>query len=311
MTLLQIEYVLACAELGSITRAARRLYTTAPNLSKMIHSLEDELGFEIFRKSNRGIEPTEKGRSFLSHAADISESCRKIEDLNPKKHSNRFSCVCMQIPHCFEAFARLCLLYQAEEAMNFSLSMDYYSVCVDKVIKRNCELGIISMPYLVDAIQRDSLENSGLCVEHLKRQTLNINLRKGHPVLEHYVPGEPFDFTLLQDYPYVSYSSAWARTNGALDFSQQSYFAIGAINPQRTIYVNNMDWKAQLVGLTDAFSIGITGPEELAEKNNWVCIPLPDYQSNMYCIYPRSSQLSPEAQQYIQILREVLDTEPV
>ena len=57
MTRLQLEYVLSCAELGSVSKAAKALLTTTSNLSKMLRSLEDELGFEIFRKGPRGLEP--------------------------------------------------------------------------------------------------------------------------------------------------------------------------------------------------------------------------------------------------------------
>ncbi len=310
MTLLQIEYMLICAELGSITRAARMLYTTPSNLSKMLHSLEKELGFEIFKKGPGGIEPTEKGKRFLMHASTIVSECQKIEDLHPNKHSNRFSCICMHIPHCFEAFVRFCALYQQEEALNFTLSQDHYSTCIEKVVKRNYELGIVSVPYLVDEIQHKELENKGLKVKHLKKQTLNVNLRKGHPVLEHYVPGEPFDFSLLLEYPYVSYLNSQDFSSGEIDFSLQSYFSVGAINPRKSISINNMDWKAQFVGRTDAFSIGITASDELAERNNWVCIPLPNYQSNIYGIYLRNSTLSPEAKEYLKILKEVLETTP-
>lgn len=310
MTLLQIEYVLACAELGSISRAARSLFTTTSNISRMLASLEEELGFEIFRKGRRGIEPTEKGKRFLIHAAHISSECKQIQNLHPKKRRNRFSCACMHIPYCLDAFEMLCRKYQAEDTLDFTLSVDYYPACVQKVLKRSFELAIVSIPYLVDSMQRDKLENLGLRVEHLTSQTLNINLRRGHPVLEHYVEGQPFDYSLLQEYPYVSYSSPEDISDSELDFSQQSYFAFGAINPQKRIYVDSVSWKARLVGHTDAFSIGITGPEELALLNNWVCIPLHDYESNMYYIYQADTPLSPEASLFLELLRDVLNSSP-
>ena len=311
MTLLQIEYTLVCAELGSISKAAKSLFTTTSNLSKMLGALEDELGFEIFKKGRRGLEVTQKGQRFLEHAAKISAEFHEIENMHPKKHSNRFSCACTHIPHCLNAFEQLCRIYQAGETMNFTLSVDYYPACVDKVIKRICELGIVSMPYLVDSIQREKLANHGMHIEHLATQTLSINLRRGHPVLKHYTEGEPFDYSLLQDYPYVSYSNPADKAWSELDFSQQAYFSIGAVNPQKCIYVDSIEWKARLVGKTDAFSIGITGPEELAEQNNWFCIPLTNYESNMYCIYPEDSVFSPEAKLYLEILREILSSSAI
>ena len=311
MTLLQIQYVMTCAELRSLTKAAKSLYTTTSNLSKTLHSLEEELGFEIFSRDSYGITPTDRGRSFMSHAYNILSECEQIAEMQPGRTHRKFSCACSQIPHCFDAFSELCRFYQDDDSLSLSLFTGYYSECVDRVVKRQCELGIISMPHLIDSAQHQILEHYRLTVEHLKRQTLNINLREGHPALDGYEPGRPFDMSVLQNYPYISYSNPEDKMEFPTDFSQYSYFALGAINTEKSIYVNNMDWKAQLVGQTDAFSIGITGPEELARKNHWVCIPLPDYESNMYAIYPERAALGKEAEKYLEILKRILSVLPV
>ena len=44
MDIRQLEYFAACCEQGSFNKAAACLYTTQPNVSKVISSLERELG---------------------------------------------------------------------------------------------------------------------------------------------------------------------------------------------------------------------------------------------------------------------------
>ena len=61
MTLLQLRYVIACVENGTIAKAAQAMYTSTSNLSQSIRGLESEVGFEIFHRSNNGITLTEKG----------------------------------------------------------------------------------------------------------------------------------------------------------------------------------------------------------------------------------------------------------
>ena len=49
----ELQYFVVCADLSSFSRAAEVLYTTQPNVSKVIRSLEEKLGFEVFERDNR------------------------------------------------------------------------------------------------------------------------------------------------------------------------------------------------------------------------------------------------------------------
>ena len=71
MTLQQLIHVVEAYKSGSISKAAQNLMMAQPNLSTSIRELEAELGTQIFRRTPRGIECTENGKTFLSYAADI------------------------------------------------------------------------------------------------------------------------------------------------------------------------------------------------------------------------------------------------
>lgn len=61
--------VLAVAECGSISAAATKLFMSVQGLKKALDQLErEELGCELFIRTNKGVTPTEAGKAFCSEA---------------------------------------------------------------------------------------------------------------------------------------------------------------------------------------------------------------------------------------------------
>jgi len=68
MELYQLQTFVIVAEEGNLTRAAKRLYTTPSTISMHIKSLEEELGVQLFVRSNQGMAITAKGQQILDKA---------------------------------------------------------------------------------------------------------------------------------------------------------------------------------------------------------------------------------------------------
>ena len=71
-------FFLAVAETGSLTKAAQRLRTTQPTVSKHLDDLEQRLGVTLVTRSLSGVTLTDAGRLAASHAATISRSVRAL-----------------------------------------------------------------------------------------------------------------------------------------------------------------------------------------------------------------------------------------
>ena len=68
MLLQQIESFLAVADAANFTHAARDTHVSQPTLSRHVSTLEDELGFELFRRGKRPLRLTAPGRVFYDGA---------------------------------------------------------------------------------------------------------------------------------------------------------------------------------------------------------------------------------------------------
>ena len=70
-TLRQLQYFVAVAEQGSITRAAQNLSISQSSVTEALKELESDLGVELFDRHPRGLSITHNGHQFLRHATKI------------------------------------------------------------------------------------------------------------------------------------------------------------------------------------------------------------------------------------------------
>lgn len=84
MEIRQLEYFVAAAESGSITRAAERCRVAQPSLSQQVHRLEKSLGGPLFDRLGRGIVLTDAGRALLPRArrilAEVRDARAHVQD---------------------------------------------------------------------------------------------------------------------------------------------------------------------------------------------------------------------------------------
>ena len=92
MELRQLEYFLVVAHVGNVTRAAAKLYTSQPSLSRQIQKLEEEIGAPLFDRSKRGMSLTVVGSTFLQYVQrgfDQFEAGRQaVRDLLGPEHGH-------------------------------------------------------------------------------------------------------------------------------------------------------------------------------------------------------------------------------
>lgn len=79
MDLKQLQYFVTCAQTGSVSEAAKILYSTQPSVSKVVKALEDSLGMQLFERLPRGIRLTPQGSQVYRYACKIVGEVTKLE----------------------------------------------------------------------------------------------------------------------------------------------------------------------------------------------------------------------------------------
>jgi DNA-binding transcriptional LysR family regulator len=71
MELRHLRYFVAVAGEENVSRAALKLHVSQPGISRQIHDLEDEIGFQLFERSAKSVRLTPAGTVFLSEARAV------------------------------------------------------------------------------------------------------------------------------------------------------------------------------------------------------------------------------------------------
>lgn len=76
----QLRYALSVAKERSFTKAARRLNISQSAVSEQVKLLEDEIGFQLFRRTSGGVETTDRGRTFLYESERVMGDLLSLSD---------------------------------------------------------------------------------------------------------------------------------------------------------------------------------------------------------------------------------------
>jgi len=81
LDLRQLRYALSVYKERSFTKAAKRLNISQSAVSEQVKLLEDEIGFELFRRTSGGVESTDRGRTFLYESERVMGDLLSLSDM--------------------------------------------------------------------------------------------------------------------------------------------------------------------------------------------------------------------------------------
>ncbi len=71
MELKEVQYILAIAECGSLSKAAQHLYVAQSSLSQFLKNYEAQSGYTLFIRTPQGLKPTREGALYIHTARQI------------------------------------------------------------------------------------------------------------------------------------------------------------------------------------------------------------------------------------------------
>ncbi|HEX3403952.1 MAG TPA: LysR substrate-binding domain-containing protein [Acetobacteraceae bacterium] len=91
MTLAELRYLVAVADLSHFGRAAERCRVTQPTLSSQLRKLEEGLGVPLVERTTRFVTLTPVGTAVVAHARRILEEADQIAELVRHRHGTLMS----------------------------------------------------------------------------------------------------------------------------------------------------------------------------------------------------------------------------
>ena len=293
MKIQHLQYALEVAKMGSINKAAEKLYLSQPNLSSAIKTLEGELGFAIFIRKNSGTTVTPEGQEFLLCARNIVQQYQQMTAIKTGQRTHRLHLSAGYHSVIEEAFALLCAEYPREDRIDFSLLNTGTETTIERVYLNKSNLGILLLPQGTPGRITSLCEKRGMEARFICTLQFYVSVNQNHPLLK---TGH-LEMEKLWDYPFVDYSDLVLSASMNLD-------DLHVINPDKRIAVDNRDTRFHIVTISDAFSVGCSQHPRIKERYPLVNIPLPGMFFKMVAIHRGDQPLTPEARRYLQLLEQ-------
>lgn len=249
MDIKQLEFFVVACERGSLSQAASCMYTSQPNVSKTIRSLEKELGRPLLERSGKGVSPTIYGETVLEYARMILKATATISSLAlpESKNSIRIS------TYPSNMAARMLVDFYKIWGHKYSIEHQEGSVeeITEQVHQGISEIGIVYVAQRQVPTFQHILSHKNLEFIPLKSKTICLYVGKHHPLYE----AESVDFSMLQELKFV---------RGVRDFYSMEHhlehISMGAIdtkNLNHVVYSNSDHLVIDLLLYTDVCSLGL------------------------------------------------------
>lgn len=202
MTLLQLKYVIAIADTGSMNRAAKELFIAQPSLSLALKELENEIGAELFKRSNRGVVLTQEGAEFLGYARQVVEQYKLIESRYIEKEDvkKKFSVSMQHYTFSVNAFVEMVKQF-GMDGYEFAIHETKTYEVIEDVKNFKSEIGILYVNDFNRKVLTKLFQESDLEFNPLFQCGVYVYMWKGHPLAKE----KEISIEELQEYPCLSF----------------------------------------------------------------------------------------------------------
>lgn len=209
-------YAIEVEKTGSITQAASNLFMSQPTLSKAIKDMEESIGFSVFKRTARGMVPTQRGLEFLDHAKKIAAQVQKMEQsLQAHDVSNQlFSLAIPRVSYIAKAASEYVCSFDNRKNMEIDILEDSSIRVMDQVADGHFVLGILrchaeDKDYFVKALEEKELQH-----EQIWQSDYVVLMHKDHPLAEKELlrPDDLLDYVEIAfgdaEVPYIRVSES-------------------------------------------------------------------------------------------------------
>lgn len=247
MTILQLKYLVEVAGAPSMREAARKLYVSQPALSTSIRELEEEVGFRIFDRNNRGITLTPKGLEFLSYAKKAINQYEVLENRYLKQDEERrvFSVSMQHYVFAVHAFMET-IRTRMDSSYAYAVNETKTNKVLEHVRDMVSEVGVLAYSHSTEDMIRRLLKEYQLEFHPLMKRDTYIYISKNHPLADR----KELSLEDLKDYPCVTFGQE-SQTEHYLSEEPLSEY-----NFEKVIRTNDRATSVEVIVGLQGYSIG-------------------------------------------------------
>lgn len=202
MTLSQLKYVITVAEAKSMNEAAKQLFISQPSLSAAIRELEEEIGIEVFRRSNKGVFVTPEGEEFVGYARQVAEQYKLIETkyISKTNIKKKFGVSTQHYTFAVKAFVEMVKQFGMEE-YEFAIRETKTYEVIEDVKNFKSEIGILYVNEFNQKVLNKLFTEYGLEFQPILDCHIYVYMWKDHPLAKH----KEISLEELEDYPCLAF----------------------------------------------------------------------------------------------------------
>lgn len=243
MTLTQLKYVITVAEARSMNEAAKQLFISQPSLSTAIKELEEEIGIEVFRRSNKGVFVTPEGEEFVGYARQVVEQYMLIETkyIDKANVKKKFGVSTQHYTFAVKAFVEMVKQFGMDE-YEFAIHETKTHEVIEDVKNFKSEIGILYINEFNQKVLNKLFIEYGLEFHSLLDCHIYVYMWKGHPLANY----QEITLEELEDYPCLAFEQG---NNNSFYFAEE---VLSTYNYKQLIKAND---RATLLNLM----VGLNG----------------------------------------------------
>lgn len=174
MDLKHLRYIIVLAEELHFGRAAERLNTSQPPLSRYIRDIEQELGVQLFHRTKRVVELTDAGVGFVEQARRLLAQFENLTEVASRAHTGETGHLTVGCVTSYNRYLVQCV--QAFSQQYPEVRLEFHSMGTDEQVKAlkqgRIRVGLVVLP----------IQTSELATEIISTEPRLLGVPANHPL---------------------------------------------------------------------------------------------------------------------------------
>ena len=299
MTLVQLKYAITVAGENSLNDAAKKLFISQPSLSAAIHSLEEEIGIELFIRSKTGIKITPEGMEFIGYARQVVEQYELLDSkyISKSDVKKKFSVSMQHYTFAVDTFVKLVEQFGFGE-YEFEVNETKTHEVLENVNNYRSEIGVLYLNDFNQSILTRLFDEYGLEFHDLFECSIYVYMSKSNPLADK----KEVALEDLADYPCLAFQQG---EHNSFYYAEE---ALSTYKYKRLIRANDRATMLNLmVGLNGYTLCSGIICEDLNGENYCVVKLRSDEKMRIGYITRKNSSISDIGKRYIEELSKYKD----